>query len=114
MGLLICKSILAKLGGKIIINNGSNTLTSFKIQIPSCIPKNCKDDNYNILFVSLNDFEKKKYYAKSFKYEKPINHVENLMEEPVKIANASPMLTGNLEAEISISSSSYSAHIGTA
>ena len=38
MGLQICKSILAKLGGKIIINNGTNTLTSFKIQIPSCLP----------------------------------------------------------------------------
>ena len=35
MGLQICKSILAKLGGKIIINTGTNALTSFKIQIPS-------------------------------------------------------------------------------
>jgi hypothetical protein len=34
MGLHTCKSILAKLGGKMIINSGNNTLTSFKIQIP--------------------------------------------------------------------------------
>jgi hypothetical protein len=35
MGLEICKSILTKLGGKIIINTEQNSLTSFKVEIPS-------------------------------------------------------------------------------
>ena len=39
MGLHICKEIIAKLGGKIVINMGYNRLTSFKIQIPSQLPE---------------------------------------------------------------------------
>jgi signal transduction histidine kinase len=58
MGLHICKSILGKLGGKIIINTGLNTPTSFKIQIPSQLPQQPdaikKDRKSNILFESVS------------------------------------------------------------